>query len=322
MAVRVAFLGCGKMARSHMSALERAKDARMVAFCDLNEEAAGSAASEYGGKVYSRFESMLAKERFDALWVCIPPSAHDGQEIAAAEKGIHLYVEKPVSLDLSRAKEVARAIQQAGVISAVGYQIRYCPHVDKARRLLRGRRANMVMGRYFCDMRGRGAPWWRKMAVSGGQIVEQATHAIDLMRYLGGDIRRVFATCALREAAAVKGWDVPDHSAAVVDFAGGAIGSVQSSASFSVGWESGVRIIGTDFSMDCTFDSLTLTDGAGTQHYKSEGDSLPLAHKAFLQSVEAGRHRGIRSRYADGVKTLAVTLAMNESAATGRAVAC
>jgi len=305
-----------------MRALEKGKDARMVAFCDVKEEAAGKAAGEYGGKAYSSFDSMLAKERIDALWVCIPPSAHDGEEIKAADRGIHLYVEKPVSLNLSRAKEVARAIRKAGVISAVGYQIRYCPHIDQAKKLLRGRRANMVMARYFCDMRGRGAGWWPKMSISGGQLVEQATHAIDLMRYLGGDIRRVFAMCALREAAAVKGWDVPDHSAALVDFAGGAIGSVQSSASFSVGWESGVRIIGTDFSMDCTFESLTLTDGDGRQEFKSDEDAIALAHKAFLRSVAAGKHQGIRSRYDDGVKTLAVTLAMNESAATGRAVEC
>ena len=310
------------MARSHMRALQRAEAVRLVAFCDRDGEAAGSAAKDYGGKAYTSFDTMLAKERFDALWVCLPPFAHGGEEIRAAERGIHLYVEKPVGLNLSAAKEVASAIRKAGVISSVGYQIRYCPHVSKARRLLRGRRINMVMGRYLCDMRGRAASWWHTMAKSGGQMVEQATHAVDLMRYLAGDIRRVYATCSLREAAALEGWNVPDHCAATVDFVRGAIGSVHSSASFSIGWDSGVRIIGADFEMDCTFDSLTVVDGAGTTPYKSDDDPLPLAHKAFLQSITKGRPLGIRSRYADGVKTLAVTLAANESAAEGRPVDC
>ena len=310
------------MARAHMEALRRAEAARLVAFCDLDEAAAGRAAKEYGGKAYTKFDTMLSRERFDALWVCLPPFAHGGEEIQAAESGIHLYVEKPVGLDLSQAKEVASAIRRAGVMSSVGYQIRYCPHVSRARRLLRGRRINMVIGRYLCDMRGRAVSWWRTMSKSGGQMVEQATHAVDLMRYLGGDIRRVFATDALREADQIKGWDVPDHCAATVDFVQGAVGSIHCSASFSLGWVSGVQVIGSDFEMDCTFDSLTVVDEDGRRWHKSEDDPLPLAQRAFLQSIVKGKSRGIRSRYADGVKTLAVTLAANESAASGRAVEC
>ena len=160
------------------------------------------------------------------------------------------------------------------------------------------------------------------MSKSGGQMVEQATHAVDLMRYLGGDIRRVFATSALRDAAQVKRWDVPDHCAVAVDFMKGAIGSVHTSASFSLGWVTGVQVIGSDFEMDCTFDSLTVVDEAGRKQYRGDEDPLPLAHKAFLQSIVKGKSQGIRSRYADGMKTLAVTLAANESAASGRAVEC
>jgi predicted dehydrogenase len=70
-------------------------------------------------------------------------------------------------------------------------------------------------------------------------MVEQATHAVDLMRYLAGDIRRVYATCSLGEAAALEEWDVPDRCAATVDFVQGASGSIHSSASFSIGWDSG-----------------------------------------------------------------------------------
>ena len=308
------------MAQTHMEALQRANAARLIALCDIDGNAAGRAAQQYGGKAYTSFRKMLKAESFEALWVCLPPYAHAGEEMEAAAKGIHLYVEKPIALSLSLAREVETSIRKAGIISSVGYQIRYCPHVTEAKRLLRGRRINMVSARYLCDMRGRAVTWWHTMSRSGGQLVEQSTHAVDLMRYLAGDIRRVFATAALREASGIRGWDVPDYSVVAVDFVSGAIGTIHSSASFPTPQVNGVEIACSDFELECTFDSVRVTTAEETRERRSPVDPLPLAHKAFVDSVVSGKPRGIRSPYSDAVKTLAVTLAANESAARGRAV--
>ena len=205
MAVRIAFLGCGGIAKAHMDRLKRIEAAKMVAFCDIDPEKAGWAANQYGGKAYSDFEEMLKRQRLDALWVCVPPFAHEGQEVLAAEKGLHLFVEKPLALDLETAREVANAIRKSGVISSVGYVIRYCKHVAEARRLLRGRRVDLLAGHYLCSMKG-ASGWWPVMSKSGGQVVEQSTHTVDLMRCLGGDVRKVFAIYALREVRNRPGW--------------------------------------------------------------------------------------------------------------------
>jgi len=312
-------LGLGLMAAEHMNRLEQIEGAKMIAFCDVDRQRGERVAQERGGKAYTDFDAMLKSARIDALYVCLPPFAHEGQEIRAAERGIHLYVEKPIALSLSAAREVANAIRKAGVISSVGYQIRYCPHVSAARQLLRDRRIDLVHGRYVCNMKG-WKGWWPAMSLSGGQVVEQATHTVDMMRYLAGEVRRVFALYALREVTDTPGWDIPDFSVAAMKFASGALGTLHASAAFPVTGDAGVRIVCEDIELDCTFTSLRAYMNNETREVRSPEDPILLANKAFIQSVAKGKPQGIRSSYADATKSLAVTLAANESAARGQPV--
>lgn len=321
MAVRIGIVGLGEMGTEHMNRLQQIEGAKMVAFCDVNPTLAAQVARHRGGKAYTDFDAMLRKERLDALWVCLPPFAHRGQEIQAAQRGIHLYVEKPVALDLATARKTAAAIRKAGVITSVGYQIRHCRHVAEARRALRGRRVDFVTGRYLGNLKGT-TGWWPVMSKSGGQVVEQATHVVDLMRYLAGEVRQVFASYALRVFTRTTGWDIPDYSVVALDFASGAVGSLHASAAYPTGWDTGVRVAAEDLELECTFSSLRVTRGDETREIRSQEDATLLADQAFVRSVQKGRPIGIRSSYADGVKTLAVTLAANESAARGERVSC
>jgi len=336
MVVRIAFLGCGGVARAHMERLKKIEGARLVAFCDPDPERTGWAVQAYGGHAHSDFGTMLKRQRFDALWVCLPPFAHEGQEVLAAEKGIHLFVEKPLALRLETAREVAAAIRKSGVIASVGYLIRYCKHVAEAKRLVRGRRVNLVAGRYLCSMKEmRG--WWPVMSKSGGQVLEQSTHTVDLMRYLAGDIRKVFALYAQREMPGRPDWDVPVHSMVAMEFVSGALGTLHSSAAYLVEtsdelrlppglypqWaDRGVRLGCEELELDCSFGGLRVVKEGETRELRGQDDSMLLEDEAFVSSVARGKPTGILSSYADAIKTLAVTLAANQSAASGQPVEC
>ena len=112
--IRVGFVGTGNITRRHFGALERLRErAEVVAVCDVVEERARQAAAPFGASVYLSSYEMLSRERLDALYVCLPPDAHVDQELAAAQKGIHLFVEKPLPLDLRKAEAIARAIASA-----------------------------------------------------------------------------------------------------------------------------------------------------------------------------------------------------------------
>ena len=126
--VRVGFIGTGGIAEeAHLPALKEIDGVEIAAVCDTRREQAESIAQQFGGKVYLDHQEMLDREELEALYVCLPPDAHTDAEIIAAAKGIHLFVEKPTVLTMKQGLAIGEAIKQAGVISCVGYQLRYVP---------------------------------------------------------------------------------------------------------------------------------------------------------------------------------------------------
>jgi predicted dehydrogenase len=117
--LKVGFIGTGNIARGgHLNHLSRWDDVDLVAFCDINEEAAERAVDSYGGAAYTSAERMLDEVALDAVYVCLPPFAHTNQEMLAAEHGVALFVEKPLCVDLAKAAEIKAVIEKAGVVSA------------------------------------------------------------------------------------------------------------------------------------------------------------------------------------------------------------
>jgi len=150
--VRVGFVGTGGIAQTHLDALSRIEGVQLVAFCDVEASRAESAAARFGGRAYTDYAPMLREEPLDALYVCVPPYAHGEVELLAAERGIHLFVEKPVARTLECAREVESAIQKAGVLSAVGYHFRYYEATQRARERLQGLPIGMVIGYWHGGM--------------------------------------------------------------------------------------------------------------------------------------------------------------------------
>ena len=91
----------------------------------------------------------------DALYVCIPPFAHDDAELIAAGKGIHLFVEKPVALTMEKGLEVLAAVRSAGIITGVGYTLRYFPVTQMARQYLQDKPIAMVTSHRWAGCRRR-----------------------------------------------------------------------------------------------------------------------------------------------------------------------
>jgi predicted dehydrogenase len=191
MTVRIGFIGAGGIARHHMEALSKIPAAKMVAFADIREEAAAEAARMYAGAAFGDWRKMLADVEMDAVYVCVPPDAHGDMEIEAARRGLQLFVEKPVNIDIGKATKIADAIDEAGVIAAAGYSLRYFPFYDQLKTVLKDLRVRQAVVTRWGSVPK--APWWRKMASSGGQLVEMVTHQIDLLRALIGEVVTVAA---------------------------------------------------------------------------------------------------------------------------------
>ncbi len=174
----------------HARHLAQLRDVRVVAVTDPNTAAARSFAETTGAAGVSDVEGLI-KASPDAVYVCVPPHAHGAIEERLLDAGIAVFIEKPLALDLPTAEHIAAAAREAGVVTAVGHHWRYSPAVDLVRDLLAGRPVRLVVGSWIDRVPP--VPWWSTRALSGGQIVEQAVHVLDLIRLLCGDVVEVDA---------------------------------------------------------------------------------------------------------------------------------
>jgi predicted dehydrogenase len=313
-------VGAGGIAGNHFGNLEQIPEATVVAVYDPDAARVAAACRRFPTATgYDAFRAMLDSARLEALYVCVPPFAHDDYEAEAARRGIHLLVEKPVGLDLARVREVQRSIESAGVVNSVGYHWRYMDTTAKAMEALHGRQVGLVLGYWIGAMPQ--VPWWRVRARSGGQAVEQTTHAFDLMRYLVGEVESVHAAGSSGLMTDWTNHDVDDASVVTMRMRNGAVASI-TSANIA---PRGAGTIGLQiYSRDLVVSVMNTGLKVSTPYHTAE--TLPAINpylaedRAFVAAVASGDRSPIKSTYADAVRTLEVTLAASEAMATERTV--
>lgn len=317
MKVKVGFLGCGGIAHAHMDRLARMNDVEMVAFCDVVKERAEGAAQRYGGRVYIDHHDMLDNEELQALFVALPPFAHTDGEIIAAEKGIHLFIEKPIALTLDKAMEINSAIKKNEVIASVGYHFRYMDTVEEAKQFVEGKTIGMVLGYWIGGFPG--VYWWRKMDMSGGQIVEQTTHIFDLARYFCGDVEEVYAAYGRKILTDIPESDVPDVGTVTMKFKDGTVGTISNSCMISQGYTVGLHLFLRDLVVEVGW-RLKIIEPNKTTERNCTVDAYWEEDRIFIDAIKNDDPSKIKSTYEDAVKSLAVSLAANKSWKEGRVV--
>ena len=316
MTIKIGFVGTGGIANHHLRTLAQLDEAELVAFCDVVEEKALAAAGEYGGRAYSHYEALYDSEALDAVYICLPPFAHAQPELAAIERGLPIFVEKPVATSLEQARAVEAAIRRQNLISAVGYHWRYMDTTARAIARLGDEPVGFALGAWTGGMPG--VPWWRVLAESGGQIVEQTTHIFDLARYLLGEVESVHAMARTGLMEDVPSYDVHDASVTNLRFHSGAVASITSACMLSAGGHVGLDIYQKNQVLRLASGALTIDRPSGREVVELGNNPTQAEDRAFLQAVQTGDAAGIRCDYAEAVKTLAVTLAATQSAIEGR----
>ena len=316
--VRIGCIGCGGNARGHMRTLTEMEGARVVATCDIQEPLAQEAAELCGADAYTDHRAMLGRSDLDAVYISIPVFAHGAPEMDTMDRGLPFFVEKPVAIDMETARRIEREIQRRNTITCVGYQLRYYGAAQLAKEVLAGRTVSMVVGKYWSGT-GRGDPnrWTRQMDKSGGQLLEQATHTIDMMRYLVGEIEEVHAALTNRVLPEI---DCPDTHVVTFTFEEGALGSL------TAYWVYDPKDWSNANQLDILFEDCLINWGGGGIRVTENGETEERTganrsiDAVFVDAVRTGDPSGILSPYSDAVKSLAVSLAANTSGAEGRAV--
>lgn len=231
--IRVGILGAGFTAGVHSRNLLKISGVEVAAICDPEVERAKKLATslhQENIRVYLDFSTMLNSECLDVVYICIPPYAHGGEVEIAASKGIHAFIEKPISIDIGRAESMVQAVKKAGVYSRVGYHMRTGAAVRELKRMIDGGTAGIPTlydGRYDCNSLH--SPWWRELDKSGGQVFEQAIHAYDMAMYLLGIPENVSGFLSNLCHREVPGYTVEDTSTSAICFTSGALASISAS---------------------------------------------------------------------------------------------
>jgi predicted dehydrogenase len=312
--VKVGFIGVGGIAGLHLKNISNNPQAEIVAVCDIVEENAIKSSQEYGGNWYTDIDEFLEKESLDAVFICVPPFAHGDIEEKVIARGIHMLVEKPIGLDLETVQKKEKLIKESGLICGVGYCLRYLDTVEKAKEYLADKTIAMVRGFYLSSFVP--TPWFRDINKSGGQLVEQATHTVDLLRYLAGDVNRVYADMSLKVLHDIPNINIPDVTSVNFHFESGAVGHIDCT-NIQPDHRSGLEILGHDFRVLIDGVDLTITEKDSTTIYKSKVNFYEEQDTRFIEAILENKPEKLLSTYEDALKTLAVTLAANKSAESG-----
>lgn len=320
--VNIGFIGAGGIANHHASKIINISEAKMVSVADIVFDKAKSFAERYGLKPYNDWREMLDKEDLDAVWICIPPYAHSDEVVRAAEKGINIFIEKPIALNLDLALKMREAVEKAGVKSWVGYHFRQAYSIRYAKKMLieEGGQIGLAIGRWWGGVVGGPSHWWRRRDKSGGQIIEQATHIYDLARFLVGEPERVYAEIDTIMFNDLENFTIEDVATTIVRFKNRAIGVItNTSAAKRDGYRVDMEIIAKNLQikLEGTDKSIIYRDKGHLEVY-SKNDPYFDEDRKFIQCILKDLESEVPIE--EGLKTLRFGLAAIEASLRGGVV--
>ena len=328
---RIGLIGAGGISRAHIPGFLACHDQAVVtAIADSNPDAARVARQALGGgDLYDDWRTLLDCADVDAVDICLPHDLHEPVAVAAAERGKHILVEKPIARTLAEADAMLEAADRNKVILMVCHDRRYHPTFVKIKELIDAG----AIGRPLClrldhnqDIRLSPDHWiFQKARLGGGAIMSCLTHQFDLLRWYGGDVSQV-GCISLTEPSRMEGEII---GVVPLRFASGAVGDavinwhVRGTLPTLPGglWYELAWLSGTEGNLH-TMGGLHLLRYDGTAAY----ESIPVAEEAghvgaiahFVDCVREGRVPLTSGR--EGRAALEVALAAYASEAAGRFV--
>ncbi|WLP90755.1 Gfo/Idh/MocA family oxidoreductase [Gordonia sp. NB41Y] len=348
MTLRIAIIGCGKVAGNHARALRQVDGVELIACCDTQIDRAQRFAADHGiPGARDSIDAVLAL-RPDAITVCTPHPAHESAVVAAAEAGVHVLCEKPIAVDLAAADRMIAATERAGVIFGVVFQRRLWPAAQRIRAAIDdGRIGTPILGEvsvllhrptgyYASD------PWRGRWDTDGGGVLmTQAIHQIDLLQWFCGT--PVSVTGFIRTHTHGEHIETEDSASAVVAFESGATATITATTALSHNLGNRVTVVGAGGATGSVLEFPEGHEGV-TELWTVEGEveftpvfrpDVPahqdiadinsrltpfhiLQIQDFVDAVREGRRPMVTG--ADARTSLAIVTAIYESARTGRPV--
>lgn len=310
--MKIAIVGTGGVATRHLGVLRRLPSLELVGHVSADPARAESQATRWGGKAFTDLEHMLDAERPEAVWVCVTPDRHGQLEDTLIARNVPFFVEKPLAADLPVAESIAAHLERTFLVAGVGYKFRALDTLPALRQILSEHPPRMALAAWHD--RTPAPSWWRDAARSGGQLVEQATHLVDLARVLLGEPEVAAAVSQRVVRHDLLDSTVDDVTAALLRFPDNVPLTLTATCLLDGNVAAHLQLICEGRVLTLSERSLLIQTGQSTKEITSQTDPFLVEDRAFLEAVRTSDPTAVLCTYADALQTHRVCIATRDLA--------
>ena len=240
-------IGCGVISKFHIHAIEAIEEAELIGVYDPYVPAREKAADTYKIRAFDSQEELLACPDIDAVCILTPSGLHFPVAMKALEAGKHVVVEKPMALTLEDADTLLAKSESLGLKVCVISQLRFSPEVQAVRKALEEGQFGKIVSaslsmKYYREEAYYTSSSWRGtwQMDGGGALMNQGIHGVDLLQYLVGPVKQLRGICKTQ----TRPMETEDSAVAVLEFANGAVGTLEGSTTCYPGYPRRIEICG------------------------------------------------------------------------------
>ena len=248
--IKICMIGAGRVGKLHSGTLRRyIPDGKVVCLVDTQQSMLDETGAEYGiDHRYTSLEEALQKTEFDAVVITTPTFTHKDLAVLAAENGKHVFLEKPMAMDLEECDQIIEACQKGGAHLQLGFMRHFDPDFSLAYdRIQAGEIGEPMLVKSLTHGPGLPPPWARDLKTSNGNLAEVNSHDLDATRWLmGSNPERIYLEVAnfKGDERGVNTENYYDNMIASLRFESGALGSISGVCPCDYGYDARMEIIG------------------------------------------------------------------------------
>ena len=332
---RFGLIGCGAIAGLHAQAISNIENATLVGVYDYSYEFAKKFANDHHCIAYKTLEELLACSEIDVVNICTPSGLHAEQIIKAANAKKHIIVEKPMAITKEQLDAAIESVERNNVKVEVVSQLRFTPAIQKLKTAIESGAMGKILFADFKMKYYRSAEYYKKggwrgtwKMDGGGALMNQGIHGIDLVQYLIGGVKSVYADCR----TLAREIEVEDTANILVEYENGAIGVIQCTTVAEPGYPRTIEVTGTKGTVVIKEDVIERWDLEGAQEERTKtslfnSGSDPMAFsekfhemqfKDLISAIEEDKRPLVDEK--EGRKPVEIILAAYESSKTGKKV--
>lgn len=329
--IKFAIIGCGRIAQRHAEHINKLGE--LVAVCDIEKDSADALANKYSCKAFYDISDLLKSQLADVISICTPNGLHSDHAISSLNAGYHVICEKPMAIKVSDCGEMIKSAEKSNKRLFIIKQNRYNPPVVAVKKIIEEGKLGKIYSVQLNCFWNRNPDyyansWKGSLDLDGGTLFTQFSHFIDLLYWIVGDVRRVFAFT--NNYAHKEIIEFEDTGVSILEFYNGAIGTINYTVnSFSKNMEGSLTIfaekgtlkIGGQYLNELEYQDIqgfkieNLPEGNKPNNYGTYLGSMSNHDKIYQNVIEVLLHNGIIStNFFEGLKTVEIIDKIYQSA--------